>query len=199
MARGWWAVRPGSRCGLWARHAGEGGVLTGPRTPTPGCAVIQRGYSAERRDRCRRTNHIRSSTMGWDTAASVAGVAGLALATYTFVTDHLVGRHADVQAYGRTEPEQGRGARSYRLVLENRGPHHALDLRVGLVDDLGNDVTGNDLHAFGGDPRVIATLWAGQRFELIVSIGFGTTMHSARVSWKDGRRKRQERDYRVSF
>jgi hypothetical protein len=132
--------------------------------------------------------------MGFGTAANVAGVAGLCLAGYTFVSDRLVGRHANIEV--RIESRERRSAHGVvQLVLENHGRHEATDVRVTLLAKDGTERPGK-LYRL---TDALAVLWPGQRFNDPLIWYAGDDLAAATISWRDGRRKRQTRDVWLSY
>lgn len=170
---------------------------------TPACAHRADLVGGGRRGRRQQASHIGGRVVGcdayaplmdWQELASVAGVIGLGLASYTFVSDRLVQRRSEVEVRFRQIP--GERHASYRMVVENHGPHRADGVSVELVASSGVSATG--LH-FSDSFDEIGTLWPDQTYEAGFLKVLASDLKWADVSWDDGRIRRQARRYRVSY
>ncbi len=83
-------------------------------------------------------------------------------------------------------PPREQGTRvSYRSQVLNNGPADAEDVRLQLVDDIGQDY---------GHPETIGTIRAHGAAPVDVVCPYPQRRFSARLTWRDGRRTQQSRD-----
>jgi hypothetical protein len=131
----------------------------------------------------------RMSLDGW---ANTAGVAGLLLAGYTFTTDRLAGRRAELEMrfeeihYPMPASRIGGGSQE-RFVIENNGRHAAQDVQLTVTDASGEHWQNAAL-----ETSRVARIYPGHSFHVRVSRAFGSSLGEASISWKDGRLRRQE-------
>jgi hypothetical protein len=135
----------------------------------------------------------------WQAIGSAAGAVGLLLALYTFVTDRLGRRVADVELrFEQSQRVDGNGKThtSSWLIVHNHGPRKAMNLAISFRD---SDQLPADLARGASREGPLEVVWPGQEYRERLFRGFGQDLRDAEVEWSDGRLGRQRRRYLVSF
>jgi hypothetical protein len=123
----------------------------------------------------------------------------LLLALYTFVTDRLGRRVAEVELrFEQTQRVDGNGKTRTEswLVVHNHGPRKATNLRI-VFRDGDQKVTEPARGASQNGP--LDVVWPGQEYRERLFRALGQDLRDAEVEWSDGRVSRQRRRYLVSF